>query len=169
MDLLQGCTPDITRQLVTARVWGRWERWRAELASLGGAIHDPLAAGIAPAAQTPPVQPPSATLGAALAPPSPAIAHAAPTPLVQAHAVPPGTTPDLPALVLSPAAPAPPGQATKGPAGATPSTPALAFPPPTATPPVQTDVVAAAVRLLPEGDEGNEANPLTSRHQGTSS
>ncbi|CAI5982876.1 unnamed protein product [Closterium sp. NIES-65] len=37
MDLLDGCTANIVRQLTTARVWGRWERWRVELASLGGA------------------------------------------------------------------------------------------------------------------------------------
>ncbi|CAI5495025.1 unnamed protein product [Closterium sp. Naga37s-1] len=156
MDLLDGCTHDIVRQLTTARVWGRWERWRTELASLGGANPVPAPPAIVAAAPNPPVQPRAVAAGAA------------PTPLSPADT---GTRP--PVVALAPAQPAHPHVATAAPVEATPEpvgpTPGPPAPPtlPTVSNPLAlADVVAAAGMPLPEGDEVAVPNNVTSAQSG---
>ncbi|CAI5992982.1 unnamed protein product [Closterium sp. NIES-65] len=138
MDLLDGCTHDIVRQLTTARVWGRWERWRVELASLGGANPAPAPPAIVAAAPTLPGAAPTrlAPANAVIAPPAMALAPAQPTPPFGATAVHVGPTP-MPAW-LTPAPPAPSTQAT------------------VTNPLVQVNVVAFA--SLPKSDEGDVGN-----------
>ncbi|CAI5994554.1 unnamed protein product [Closterium sp. NIES-65] len=148
MDLLDGCTADIVRQLTTARVWGRWERWRVELASLGGA--------------NPALAPPAVVAAAPTAP------AAAPTTLAPANA---GIAP--PAVALAPAQPTPPGGATAVhvgttpvPAGVTPAPPAHSTQATLTNPPVQADVVAFASLSLLESDEGDVGNNATTHPPG---
>ncbi|CAI6012783.1 unnamed protein product [Closterium sp. NIES-65] len=124
MNLLDGFTHDIDRQLTTARVWGWWERWRVELASLGGANPAPAPPAIVAAAPTPP--------------------GAAPIPLAPANA---GTAPRV--MALAPAQPTPPLGATAVlvrptpmPVGLTPGPPAPSTLATMTNPPVQADVVA---------------------------
>ncbi|CAI5965285.1 unnamed protein product [Closterium sp. NIES-64] len=82
MDLLDGCTAEIVRQLTAARVWGRWERWRVEIASLGGAKPAPAPPAVVAAAPTAPAAAPTtlAPANAGIAPPAVALAPAQPTP-----------------------------------------------------------------------------------------
>ncbi|CAI6004549.1 unnamed protein product [Closterium sp. NIES-64] len=124
MDLLDGCTADIVRQLTTARVWGRWERWRVELASLGGANPAPAPPAVVAAAPTAPAAALTtlAPANAGIAPPAMALAPAQPTPPGGATAVHVGTTPV--------------------PAGVTPAPPAHSTQATLTNPPVQADVVA---------------------------
>ncbi|CAI5991043.1 unnamed protein product [Closterium sp. NIES-64] len=124
MNLLDGFTHDIDRQLTTARVWGWWERWRVELASLGGANPAPTPPAIVAAAPTPPgaAPIPLAPANAGTAPPVVALAPAQPTPPIGATAVLVGPTP-VP-VGLTPGPPAPSTLATM------------------TNPPVQADVVA---------------------------
>ncbi|CAI5986001.1 unnamed protein product [Closterium sp. NIES-65] len=148
MDLLDGCTAEIVRQLTTARVWGRWERWRVELASLGGANPTPASPAVVAAAPTAPAAAPTtlAPANAGIAPPAVALAPAQPTPPGGATAVHVGTTPV--------------------PAGVTPAPPAHSTQATLTNPPVQADVVAFASLSLPESDEGDVGNNATTHPTG---
>ncbi|CAI5988490.1 unnamed protein product [Closterium sp. NIES-64] len=148
MDLLDGCTANIVRQLTTARVWGRWERWRVELASLGGANPAPAPPAVVAAAPTAPAAAPTtlAPANAGIAPPGVALAPAQPTPPGGATAVHVGTTPV--------------------PAGVTPAPPAHSTQATLTNPPVQADVVAFASLSLPESDEGDVGNNATTHPPG---
>ncbi|CAI5993352.1 unnamed protein product [Closterium sp. NIES-65] len=148
MDLLDGCTADIVRQLTTARVWGRWERWRVELASLGGANPAPAPPAVVAAAPTAPAAALTtlAPANAGIAPPAMALAPAQPTPPGGATAVHVGTTPV--------------------PAGVTPAPPAHSTQATLTNPPVQADVVAFSSLSLPESDEGDVGNNATTHPPG---
>ncbi|CAI5957561.1 unnamed protein product [Closterium sp. NIES-65] len=148
MDLLDGCTAEIVRQLTTARVWGRWERWRVELASLGGANPTPASPAVVAAAPTAPAAAPTtlAPANAGIAPPAVAIAPAQLTPPGGATALHAGTTPV--------------------PAGVTPAPPAHSTQATLTNPPVQADVVAFASLSLPESDEGDVGNNATTHPTG---
>ncbi|CAI5988078.1 unnamed protein product [Closterium sp. NIES-64] len=148
MDLLDGCTAEIVRQLTAARVWGRWERWRVEIASLGGAKPAPAPPAVVAAAPTAPAAAPTtlAPANAGIAPPAVALAPAQPTPPGGATAVHVGTTPV--------------------PAGVTPAPPAHSTQATLTNPPVQADVVAFASLSLPESDEGDVGNNATTHPTG---
>ncbi|CAI6011211.1 unnamed protein product [Closterium sp. NIES-65] len=148
MDLLDGCTAEIVRQLTAARVWGRWERWRVEIASLGGAKPAPAPPAVVAAAPTAPAAAPTtlAPANAGIAPPAVALAPAQPTPPGGATAVHVGTTPV--------------------PAGVTPAPPAHSTQATLTNPPVQAHVVAFASLSLPESDEGDVGNNATTHPTG---